>query len=142
MGIQVIPAPPILLIDLGPPDATTGEFLAMAEVNVMQPLAAVQAERPLCVDLDGTLVKSDTLVDSLMVLARRQPTAVLRAPLWAMQGKAQLKSQVTSRVALDVEHQLLVVVQVVCGHCAMNALAEQAIVTRRYKGRNQLALPG
>jgi 4-hydroxybenzoate polyprenyltransferase/phosphoserine phosphatase len=76
----------------------------MAEVNVMQPLAAVQAERPLCVDLDGTLVKSDTLVDSLMVLARRQPTAVLRAPLWAMQGKAYLKSQVTSRVALDVEN--------------------------------------
>src|SRR6202161_3256429 len=104
MGIQVIPAPPILLIDLGPPDATTGEFLAMAEVNVMQPLAAVQAERPLCVDLDGTLVKSDTLVDSLMVLARSHPTALLRAPFWAIKGKAHLKSQVGSLVTLDVAH--------------------------------------
>ncbi len=43
----------------------------MTELKVMQPPVPVQAERPLCVDLDGTLVKSDTLVDSLMVLARR-----------------------------------------------------------------------
>jgi 4-hydroxybenzoate polyprenyltransferase len=76
----------------------------MTDLDVMQPPAAVQAERPLCVDLDGTLVKSDTLVDSLMVLARRHPSALLSAPLWAIQGKANLKSQVTSRVALDVEH--------------------------------------
>jgi len=76
----------------------------MTDVNVMQAPAAVQAERPLCVDLDGTLVKSDTLVDSLMVLARRHPAAFLRTPLWAIKGKAYLKSQVTSRVALDVDH--------------------------------------
>jgi 4-hydroxybenzoate polyprenyltransferase/phosphoserine phosphatase len=76
----------------------------MTDINVMQPPAAVQAERPLCVDLDGTLVKSDTLVDSLMVLARRHPADLLRSPLWALKGKAYLKSQVTSRVALDVEH--------------------------------------
>jgi 4-hydroxybenzoate polyprenyltransferase/phosphoserine phosphatase len=76
----------------------------MTDVNVMQPPAAVQVERPLCVDLDGTLVKSDTLVDSLMVLARRHPAAFLRTPLWAVKGKAYLKSQVASRVALDVDH--------------------------------------
>jgi 4-hydroxybenzoate polyprenyltransferase len=76
----------------------------MTDVNVMRPPAAVQAERPLCVDLDGTLVKSDTLVDSLMVLARRHPAAFLQTPLWAAKGKAYLKAQVTSRVALDVEH--------------------------------------
>jgi len=29
--------------------------------------------RPLCVDLDGTLVKSDTLMDSLLILVRSQP---------------------------------------------------------------------
>src|SRR5206468_5253666 len=28
---------------------------------------------PLCVDLDGTLVKSDTLVDSVLALARQKP---------------------------------------------------------------------
>ncbi len=76
----------------------------MTELKVMQPPVAVQAERPLCVDLDGTLVKSDTFVDSLMVLARRHPAAFLRTPLWALKGKAHFKSQVASRVTLDVEH--------------------------------------
>jgi 4-hydroxybenzoate polyprenyltransferase len=70
----------------------------------MQPPVAVQAERPLCVDLDGTLVKSDTFVDSLMVLARRHPGAFVRSPLWALQGKAHMKSQVASLVTLDVDH--------------------------------------
>jgi 4-hydroxybenzoate polyprenyltransferase len=76
----------------------------MTEFRVMQPPVAVQAERPLCVDLDGTLVKSDTFVDSLMVLARRHPSAFVRSPFWALQGKAHMKSQVASLVTLDVDH--------------------------------------
>ena len=76
----------------------------MTEFRVMQPPVAVQVERPLCVDLDGTLVKSDTFVDSLMVLARRHPGAFMRAPFWAMKGKAYVKSQVASMVTLDVAH--------------------------------------
>src|SRR6202789_2266624 len=76
----------------------------MTEFKVMQPPIAVQTERPLCVDLDGTLVKSDTFVDSLMVLARRHPGTFLRAPLWALRGKAHMKSQVASLVTLDVDH--------------------------------------
>lgn len=59
---------------------------------------------PLCVDLDGTLVKSDTLVDSVLVLARQKPTEILRIPSWIAQGKAQFKKHVTSAVTLDVEH--------------------------------------
>src|SRR3984885_7626912 len=73
----------------------------MTQFKVMQPPSEVQAGRPLFVDLDGTLVKSDTLVDSLTVLARRHPTAFLRTPLWALKGKAYLKSQVASLVTLD-----------------------------------------
>jgi 4-hydroxybenzoate polyprenyltransferase len=80
----------------------------MTEFRVMQPPVAVQAgvraERPLCVDLDGTLVKSDTFVDSLMVLARRHPGAFVCSPLWALQGKAHMKSRVASLVTLDVDH--------------------------------------
>ena len=76
----------------------------MTDLKVMEPSVAVQVERPLCVDLDGTLVKSDTFVDSLMVLARRHPLALFRTPLWAIKGKAYLKSQVASLVALDVAH--------------------------------------
>src|SRR5579859_989460 len=76
----------------------------MTELKVMQAPVVVQAERPLCVDLDGTLVKSDTFVDSLMVLARRHPMAFLQTPLWALKGKAHFKSQLASRVTLDAAH--------------------------------------
>jgi 4-hydroxybenzoate polyprenyltransferase len=76
----------------------------MTELKVMQPPVEVQAERPLCVDLDGTLVKSDTFVDSLMILARRHPLALLRAPSWAFKGKAYLKSQVASMITLDAAY--------------------------------------
>jgi 4-hydroxybenzoate polyprenyltransferase len=58
----------------------------------------------LCVDLDGTLVKSDTLVDSVLYLARYSPKSLLRIPGWISQGKAAFKRHVTSAVTLDVEH--------------------------------------
>jgi len=62
------------------------------------------ADLPLCVDLDGTLVKSDTLVDSVLVLARHRPGLLLRLPGWLAGGKAAFKQKVTTTVELDVEH--------------------------------------
>ena len=64
----------------------------------------VAREAPLCVDLDGTLVKSDTLVDSLLVLARTQPALLPAAALRLLRGKAAFKAFVTSHAALDVAH--------------------------------------
>jgi 4-hydroxybenzoate polyprenyltransferase/phosphoserine phosphatase len=58
----------------------------------------------LCVDLDGTLVKSDTLVDSVLALARHRPGELLRIPRWLAEGKAAFKRHVTAAVELDVEH--------------------------------------
>src|ERR1700748_2715155 len=60
--------------------------------------------RPLCVDLDGTLVKSDTLVDALLVMVRSHSSDMVRVPGWVMKGKAALKEEVTKRVSLDVAH--------------------------------------
>ena len=60
------------------------------------------ATLPLCVDLDGTLVKSDTLVDSVLVLARQHPKALLRIPGWIAKGKARFKQHVTAAVTIDV----------------------------------------
>ncbi len=62
------------------------------------------AKRPLCVDLDGTLVKSDTLVDSLLLLVRAQPMQAARVPLWLRGGKAAFKARVAAQVNLDVAH--------------------------------------
>jgi 4-hydroxybenzoate polyprenyltransferase/phosphoserine phosphatase len=58
----------------------------------------------LCVDLDGTLVKSDTLVDSTLALARHHPAALLNLPGWLAQGKASLKRHIASAILLDVAH--------------------------------------
>jgi len=57
--------------------------------------------RPLCVDLDGTLVKSDTLFDALWLLVRRQPGQLWRLPFWLARGRAGLKIEVASRAPLD-----------------------------------------
>lgn len=70
----------------------------------MGQLATPQERVPLCVDLDGTLVKSDTLMDAAMVLWRKDPFSPLQWPLWVAKGKAGLKREITSRVALDIEH--------------------------------------
>ena len=60
--------------------------------------------RPLCVDLDGTLVKSDTLVDALLLLVRSRPALLLRLPAHLLRGKAAFKAFVTGSVSLDVAH--------------------------------------
>ena len=65
---------------------------------------STQSIRPLCVDLDGTLVKSDTLVDSLLVLLRTRPLLVFMLPGRLLHGKAAFKAFVTSSVSLDVVH--------------------------------------
>ena len=58
---------------------------------------------PLCVDLDGTLVKSDTLVDSILALARQSPQTLMQFPVWLGEGKAAFKRHVTGAVLLEVE---------------------------------------
>ena len=60
--------------------------------------------RTLCVDLDGTLVKSDTLVDSLLVLLRTRPALVFKLPGRLLHGKAAFKAYVTESISLDVAH--------------------------------------
>lgn len=57
--------------------------------------------RPLCVDLDGTLVSSDTLWESLLVLLRRRPWLALLVPLWLVGGRARFKRRISERVLLD-----------------------------------------
>jgi 4-hydroxybenzoate polyprenyltransferase/phosphoserine phosphatase len=69
-----------------------------------EPAQLQPTPRPLCVDLDGTLVKSDTLIDSLLVLARTRPHLVPALFTRVLRGKAAFKAFVTDNVTLDVEH--------------------------------------
>lgn len=56
---------------------------------------------PLCVDLDGTLLKSDLLYESVIVLLRRNPLYVFLLPMWLLRGKAVLKQAIAERVSID-----------------------------------------
>ena len=78
--------------------------IPLSQSSVEQ-LAPEVSRRPLCVDLDGTLVKSDTLMDSLLLLVRSRPLAALQVPFWVLRGKAAFKAEVgASRSPLDVRH--------------------------------------
>ena len=76
----------------------------VAENSPFEGAASATASEPLCVDLDGTLVKSDTLVDTVVVLARQSPRTVLLFPKWIVEGKASFKRKVSSLAELDVVH--------------------------------------
>lgn len=57
---------------------------------------------PLCVDLDGTLIETDTLFEATLALVRSRPVAIFSILLWALRGKAYLKSRVAAESPLDV----------------------------------------
>ncbi len=75
-----------------------------AAASSILPSSFAEAEvltRPLCVDLDGTLVTTDTLHESLVLLARQRPWLVLRVPFWVLGGRARFKRAVGDHVSLD-----------------------------------------
>jgi hypothetical protein len=56
---------------------------------------------PLCVDCDGTLLRTDLLHESIIALIKRSWPSVFLLPLWLWRGKAYLKQEVSRRVTLD-----------------------------------------
>jgi len=56
---------------------------------------------PLVVDLDGTLVRTDLLVESVFLLIRQSPARILQLPLWLARGRAHFKQQLAKRVLPD-----------------------------------------
>jgi phosphoserine phosphatase len=71
----------------------------MDDVSGSQPRSI---QRPLIVDLDGTLVRSDVLVEMGFAFLARLPFRALMIPIWIAKGKAHLKSRISEAVALDV----------------------------------------
>ncbi|MCB1744237.1 MAG: haloacid dehalogenase-like hydrolase, partial [Gammaproteobacteria bacterium] len=64
--------------------------------------AANDADVPLVVDLDGTLIKTDLLFESLLSLVKRRPLWLLMLPFWLLAGKAVLKREIARRTQIDV----------------------------------------
>ncbi|MDR2012183.1 MAG: hypothetical protein LBQ20_03920 [Rhodanobacter sp.] len=56
---------------------------------------------PLCVDLDGTLIRTDLTVESLFAFIGRNPLDVFRVLAWRVRGWAHMKREVARRVCVD-----------------------------------------
>ncbi|MDN0103894.1 MULTISPECIES: UbiA family prenyltransferase [Yersinia] len=56
---------------------------------------------PLCIDLDGTLVRTDTLVESFFLLIKKNPFYAFLCVLWLLRGKASLKNEIAKRVTMN-----------------------------------------
>lgn len=69
-------------------------------VQVSEPSGAPPA---LIVDLDGTLVKTDLLLESLLALLRQNLRYMLCLPLWLLKGRAYFKHEIARRISLDVD---------------------------------------
>jgi len=70
------------------------------DVQMLDPASKVERV-PLFVDLDGSLVATDTLIESVLLLAKQQPLSLFRLPFWLMKGKAYMKRQIADRVSLN-----------------------------------------
>lgn len=77
--------------------------LAPASVRERAAFSATSSRLPpLVVDLDGTLVKTDLLLESLFSLLRQKPLCLYALPFWLLKGRAYLKQEIARRVRIDV----------------------------------------
>ncbi len=64
--------------------------------TTMEPVAP-----PLVVDLDGTLIRSDCLVESAFALLKENLLYAFLFPAWLLKGKANFKREIAARVDLE-----------------------------------------
>ena len=57
--------------------------------------------RILAVDLDGSLIRTDLLYESLMLLIKKNIFYVFYLPFWLLKGKVAFKHEIVSRIDLD-----------------------------------------
>jgi len=55
----------------------------------------------LCVDLDGTFSRTDTLTEAVLLLLKQQPWALFLLPFWLLRGKAHCKAEIARRISFD-----------------------------------------
>ena len=77
---------------------TNPEYMGSDTNLVMERVA------PLVVDLDGTLTPTDTLVESIIQMIKKNPLSVFLLPFWLLRGIAYLKAQVAGATTLSAQH--------------------------------------
>lgn len=67
-----------------------------------KPTGLGSATLPLCVDLDGTLIKTDLLWEYFALLINQSPWLLMLVPFWFLRGRSYLKHRLASRLAIRV----------------------------------------
>ncbi len=65
------------------------------------PNNSLNRDCPIVVDLDGTLLKTDVLYESILVLLKRNPGYIFFLFMWVLHGRAQFKREIANRVTLS-----------------------------------------
>lgn len=86
---------------MGSPSSSSAEADPPGHASFGSRALTISAEPPLCVDLDGTLIRGDTLRISLRLLARRRPWLVPLFPFVLLGGRPALKRFVATRLVPD-----------------------------------------
>ncbi len=61
-----------------------------------------EQDLPLCVDMDGTLIRTDLTVETALELLRRNPLYLFGFLFWLCKGRAHLKREIALRAVIDV----------------------------------------
>ncbi|ETR78353.1 prenyltransferase [Afipia sp. P52-10] len=59
--------------------------------------------RPLVLDLDGTVVRGNLLVETALAFLKQHPLKIFMIFVWLFRGRAELKQQLAQRAQVDVE---------------------------------------
>lgn len=73
-------------------------MIANAIVNAETP----ESRRVIAVDLDGTLIRSDMLIESLFLFLRNNPFRVFELFFWLLSGKAHFKKKIAEVISPNV----------------------------------------
>ena len=56
---------------------------------------------PLFIDLDGTLIRSDLLIEGLFTSVKHNPLIIFKIPFWLFRGKAHFKEKIGERANIN-----------------------------------------
>jgi 4-hydroxybenzoate polyprenyltransferase/phosphoserine phosphatase len=72
--------------------------------SVSLPLQALSWQQtatiPLCVDMDGTLIRSDTMMELVLTLLIKRPWMIFFLPFWLLKGRAVFKQRLSAMAAI------------------------------------------
>lgn len=56
---------------------------------------------PLCVDLNGSLTRTDLFFETFFVLVKESPLSIFLCFVWSLRGRTYLNEQIAQRVNID-----------------------------------------